>query len=120
MTELVEKNGNISSLFGCEPSQLQFKEDVNKGFGVHRSGLFKPNSKDKTFVGRDDYENGFIFEGIDVNRGAEGFGRIIWEDGSYYVGELKNNVYHGYGRDVEADGRVKEGIWEDNEFKGKE
>ena len=42
-----------------------------------------------------------------------------WIDGSIYEGEWLNGIQHGFGKMTFPSGKIKEGIFEDNVFKGK-
>jgi len=43
---------------------------------------------------------------------------MTWTDGSKYEGEWVRGIQHGVGRMMFPDGTVKEGIFENNVFKG--
>jgi hypothetical protein len=43
---------------------------------------------------------------------------MTWTDGSCYKGEWLNGIQHGIGAMSFPDGRIKEGIFENNIYKG--
>ena len=47
-----------------------------------------------------------------------GYGEMYWTDGSIYKGEWFKGIQHGKGIMTFPDGRIKDGLFENNVFKG--
>ena len=43
---------------------------------------------------------------------------MTWKDGSYYEGEWEYGIQHGFGRMNFPNGDVKEGMFENNVYRG--
>lgn len=67
-----------------------------------------------TFV----WESGNIYHGHYLNDERMGYGEMYWTDGSVYKGEWYKGIQHGRGVMSFPDGRVKDGLFENNVFKG--
>jgi len=53
-----------------------------------------------------------------LNDERNGYGEMYWTDGSVYKGEWIKGIQHGKGIMTFPDGRIKDGMFEDNIFKG--
>lgn len=64
------------------------------------------------------WESGNVYKGCYKDDERHGYGEMYWVDGSCYKGEWIKGIQHGIGRMEFPDGRIKEGIFENNVFKG--
>jgi hypothetical protein len=64
------------------------------------------------------WESGNIYHGGYINDERMGYGEMYWTDGSVYKGEWYKGIQHGTGIMTFPDGRIKDGLFENNVFKG--
>ena len=64
------------------------------------------------------WESGNYYKGCYKGDERHGYGEMYWKDGSCYKGEWAGGIQNGHGRMEFPDGRVKEGLFENNTFKG--
>ena len=66
--------------------------------------------------GREEWQESFLYEGIQLDNKCNGYGRFIFMNGKYYEGFLKDNKHHGYGKLVYPTGIIMEGLWIDDDL----
>ena len=59
-----------------------------------------------------------IYRGQYNNDEKEGIGEMRWNDGSHYIGMWVRGIQHGYGRMWMPNRKYKEGLFENNVYKG--
>ena len=72
----------------------------------------------KNGMGQFTWESGNFYKGVYKDDERHGYGEMYWKDGSVYKGEWVHGIQNGVGRMEFPDGRVKEGLFENNTFKG--
>ena len=72
----------------------------------------------KNGMGMFTWESGNHYKGCYKDDERHGYGEMMWKDGSCYKGEWKMGIQNGVGKMEFPDGRVKEGLFENNTFKG--
>ena len=72
----------------------------------------------KNGLGLFTWESGNYYKGCYKDDERHGYGEMFWKDGSCYKGEWSHGIQNGAGRMEFPDGRVKEGLFENNTFKG--
>ncbi len=116
--QYVWKNG--SSYWG------EFRDGLKHGFGKWRKNREGPGNayegqyyKDKKQgFGIFKWASGNLYRGQYKNDERDGFGEMRWTDGSVYIGQWCRGIQHGYGHMYFADGTTKEGIFDNNIYKG--
>ena len=78
----------------------QYIQDKKQGFGVFR------------------WASGNVYRGQYQADEREGVGQMRWTDDSLYVGQWSRGIQHGFGRMYFPDGTVKEGLFDNNVYKG--
>lgn len=80
---------------------LLFKEKVlakNKFTSCSYFGQLKSSTKQPHGIGRIQWSNNAIFEGILVKGERTGFGRMIFANGSFFEGFFKDGLFEGDGK----------------------
>lgn len=72
----------------------------------------------KNGMGMFTWESGNYYRGCYKDDERHGYGEMYWKDGSCYKGEWVRGIQNGYGKMEFPDGRLKEGLFENNTFKG--
>jgi hypothetical protein len=78
----------------------QYVQDKKQGFGVFK------------------WASGNVYRGQYQADEREGVGQMRWTDDSLYVGQWSRGIQHGFGRMYFPDGTVKEGLFDNNVYKG--
>lgn len=113
------KNGSIYS--------GDFKDGMKHGKGEWRKVANNPKCNKfegeyrfdkKNGTGTFTWESGNIYHGNYINDERMGYGEMYWTDGSVYKGEWYKGIQHGKGIMTFPDGRIKDGLFENNVFKG--
>ncbi len=84
----------------CNTFEGEYSRDVKQGFGVFH------------------WASNNIYRGQYANDERDGIGEMTWVDGSRYVGQWVRGIQHGFGRMIFPDGTLKEGLFENNIYKG--
>lgn len=64
------------------------------------------------------WESGNVYEGQYANDKRQGYGVMKWVDGTVYEGEWQFGAQHGHGNITFPNGDQKQGIFQNNVFKG--